>query len=203
MKNKLRAGHQQQRLAAEAARLMIEQGLDSPHQASVKAAARLGLRDPRQFPTPDQVEAAAREYQRLFNGPDHERQLRLMRATALQAMQALERFQPRLVGPVLHGSAGRGSRVQLHLFADTPEEVIFRLLELRIPWRDGERAHQYANRRREQHPSFRFRAGEVEVELVVFPLVGLRQAPLEPGQQRALTRATRAEVERLLDDETR
>ena len=41
MKNKGRSGHIQQRVIAEAARLMVEQGLDNPHQACRKAAARL------------------------------------------------------------------------------------------------------------------------------------------------------------------
>ncbi len=198
MKNKSRSGHLQQRVVAEAARLMVEQGLDNPHQACRKAAARLGVRDPRQLPRPDQVDQAVQEYLRLFRGADHPRELALLRETALQAMQALEPFQPRLVGPVLQGSANRGSRVQLHLFADTSEEVIFRLLELGIPWRDGERTHLYPDGRRMRHPSFRFRAGDSEVELVVFPVAGLRQPPLEPGQQRPLERASHAQLERLL-----
>lgn len=198
MKNKARNGQLQQRVVAEAARLMVEQGLDNPHQACRKAAARLGVRDPRQLPKPDQVDRAVQEYLRLFRGAEHPRELGQLRETALQAMQALEPFQPRLVGPVLQGSADRGSRVQLHLFADTPEEVIFRLLELGIPWREGERTHQYPDGRRRRHPSFRFRAGGSEVELVVFPVAGLRQPPLEPGQQRPLERASRGQLERLL-----
>lgn len=198
MKNKLRKGPTQQRIAAEAARLMVEQELDSPLQASRKAAAQLGIRDPRQLPTPNQVEAAAQEYLRLFRGDAHAQELRHLRETALRAMQAFEPFKPQLAGSVLIGSADRGSRILLHLFADTPEEIIFRLMELGIPWQDGERSHRYPDGRRVQHPAFRFRAGETDVELVVFPTIGLRQPPLEPGGQKPLERADRAKVERLL-----
>ena len=134
----------------------------------------------------------------MFRGADHRRELGQLRETALQAMRSLAPFRPRLVGPVLQGSADHGSRVQLHLFADTAEEVIFRLLELGIPWRDGERNFLYRDGRRTRHPSFRFRAGDSEIELVVFPVAGLRQPPLEPGQQRPLERASREQLERLL-----
>ena len=130
VKAKARSKQTQQRLAHEAARIMADQGLQDPMLASRKAAARLGVGDTRQLPTPAQVEQALEEYRRLFGGIRHSRQLQQMRKTAVEAMQALNRFQPRLTGPVLQGSGDSRSPIQLHLFADTPEDVVFALLEI-------------------------------------------------------------------------
>ncbi len=44
-------------------------------------------------------------------------------------------FTPRLVGPVLSGSADHTQGVRLHLFTDNPEDVVFALLDRSILWR--------------------------------------------------------------------
>ena len=50
-------------------------------------------------------------------------------------MLFLARFRPRLVGPVLSGTAGPHADIGLHLFADTPMDVLLFLMEHRIPLR--------------------------------------------------------------------
>jgi hypothetical protein len=190
----------QQRIAQEAARIMADQGLQDPIAASRKAAARLGVGDNRHLPTASQVDQALEEYLRLFGGARHGRQLQDMRETAVQAMKALRRFQPRLTGAVLQGSADRRSPIQLHLFADTPEEVIFTLLEMGIPWKEREKSHRYGDGSRRVYPSFCFRAGDIEMELVVFPLTGLHHPPLAPAEQRPLERAPLERVLALIEE---
>jgi len=200
VKAKARSKQTQQRLAQEAARIMADQGLQDPMLASRKAAARLGVGDTRQLPTPAQVEQALAEYRRLFGGIRHSRQLQQMRKTAVEAMQALNRFQPRLTGPVLQGSGDSRSPIQLHLFADTPEDVAFALLEMGIPWQQREKHHRYRDGTRRTYPSFHFRAGDSRVELVVFPPSGLHHPPLAPSEQRPLERAPLERVLALLDE---
>jgi hypothetical protein len=48
-------------------------------------------------------------------------------------MALFEEFEPRLVGSVLSGTASEHSDVNLHLFADRPEQVAFRLMRDEIP----------------------------------------------------------------------
>ena len=59
----------------------------------------------------------------LFLGNHHLELLYALRRTALITMQMLEHFSPRLVGPVLAGTADVNSAVNLHLFSDEPELV--------------------------------------------------------------------------------
>ena len=55
------------------------------------------------------------------------------RRAALSAMRYLSEFEPRLVGPVLSGTATEHTEVQLHLFAERAESVTLKLLDEGIP----------------------------------------------------------------------
>ena len=186
-------------VAYEAARLMADEGAADPRWALQKAAARVGLRDRRDWPDAAEVDEALREQQRLFRPrqPDH---LRALRQTALRAMEALARFRPRLVGPVLDGSADAQSRVSLYLFVDTPEEVIQVLLELRIPWRETQRRLGYANGKERDCPGLRFWAGEVAMELLMLPAGDRSNPPLNPVTERPDQGAGIARVRELLEE---
>jgi len=52
-------------------------------------------------------------------------------------MRLLADFQPRLVGPVLTGTATPHTDISLHLFAETPETVTLRLADRGIPSENG------------------------------------------------------------------
>ena len=72
------------------------------------------------------------------------------------------------------------------------------LMEQRIPWDQGEQMLSYGDGSRRSHPVFRFRAGPTEIELVVFTVQGLRNAPFDPLHQRPMARANRARVAALI-----
>ncbi|HEY5612672.1 MAG TPA: hypothetical protein VIK70_03670, partial [Lysobacter sp.] len=91
-------------LAHEAARLMAEGGMRDFHQAKLKAAERLGIVDDASLPRNREIEEALREHQRLFQR-DHAIALRRRREAALRALEFFKSFDPRLVGPVLDGTA--------------------------------------------------------------------------------------------------
>jgi hypothetical protein len=181
---------------------MAEGGVRDFASAKHKAAEQLGIHHSRNLPGNDEIEAALREYQQLFQHDSHARQLRELRQTALQAMKLLTPFSPRLVGPVLNGTADQYSPVYLHLFADTAEEVGIFLMQHKIPFEQAERRVQYAGGREEQRPLYRFMAGEHALELTVYPPNGMRQPPLSPVDGRGMQRASREELQRRLDDET-
>jgi len=188
-----------QRLAYEAARIAAEERAADLGQACRKAAARLGCTNPRAWPRWEEIQEALRAQQRLVRGPAQIEAVQRLRHRALEAMDALGRFRPRLVGAALDGTADHHSSIELHLFSDDPTAVAACLAELHIPWRDGERQVRYRGGGRRTQPAFRFQAGETAVELVVFEENGIREAPLAPGGHRAMARAGRDVVRRLLE----
>ena len=155
-----RSGNLRRRIAVDAARILVESGDHNYSKAGRKAAERLGCRDLRQLPSNSEIEQALREHQQLFRGEEQAGALQRMRQLALEAMESLQEFNPRLVGPVLTGTADRHSKIELHLFSDSPEQIAFYLMELRIPWRDGEKRLRYPQGVVCRQPLFRFQAGE-------------------------------------------
>ena len=194
-----RSGNLRRRIAVDAARILVESGDHNYSKAGRKAAERLGCRDLRQLPSNSEIEQALREHQQLFRGEEQAGALQRMRQLALEAMESLQEFNPRLVGPVLTGTADRHSKIELHLFSDSPEQIAFYLMELRIPWRDGEKRLRYPQGVVCRQPLFRFQAGETEIELIWFPPKDLHQPPLSPLDQRPLQRASLNQLRSLLE----
>jgi len=186
-------------LAQEAARLMAEQGIEDFLLAKRKAAERLFVSDASVLPNNAEIEAALAQHQRLFQAHSHETQLRDLRRTALKLMQVLGEFEPRLVGSVLSGTASASSEINLHVFADQPEQVALRLLERGIEHKHAEKKLRYESDRLVNYPSFKFIAGQHAVEVVVFPFNGIRQAPLSPVDGKPMQRAPITELDSLLN----
>jgi predicted nucleotidyltransferase len=185
-------------VAEEAARVMAEQGIDDFLQAKRKAAERLGVIDASILPRNTEIEAALVARQRLFSSERHEAELAELRRSALQAMRLMADFEPRLVGPVLSGTASAHSEITLHLFSDSPEAVSIRLEERGVPHEALERRLRFERDRTVAFPAFRFVAGHQTVDAVVFPLDGIRQSPSSPVDGKPMRRATAAEVEALI-----
>ena len=116
-------------IAAEAARIMATEGQKNYRLAKQKAAERIGINSRLALPSNKEVEKALRAYQGFFGGEQHNRHLETLRQTAAKVMRALDSFSPRLVGPVLEGTADSNSRISLHLFNDPPDAVAIHLLE--------------------------------------------------------------------------
>jgi hypothetical protein len=193
-----RADLLRQAVAEEAARIMREQGVDDFLLAKRKAAERLGVTDASILPRNTEIEAALVAHQRLFAADRHEADLAAMRRSALEAMRLMADFQPRLVGPVLTGTASAHSEINLHLFTESPEAVSIRLEERGVPHEVLERRLRYERDRVVTYPALRFVAGRQTVDAVVFPLDGIRQAPSSPVDGKPMRRANAAEVEALL-----
>lgn len=199
MANGKRAETQRLRLAQTAARLMHEQGIRDFRLAKEKAAARLGVDIRRgSLPKNTEIEAALAEHQRLFGGERHSARLEDLRQAALDAMRQLADFRPRLVGDVLSGLATEHSDVQLHVFAEQSESFDLFLQAQGIPFELTERRFRYGRGEYRRYPAFRFAAGAIGVEAVVFPLAEIRQAPNSLIDGSPMTRAKIADVERLL-----
>jgi hypothetical protein len=187
-------------LAQEAARIIVEQGVQDYRAAKMKAAERLNMTERGLLPGNSEIETAVSEHLQLFNGDSHNDLLRGLRKAAVSAMDILASFAPRLVGPVLRGTAIQNSPVNLHVFADSVELVALTLDEQRVSYRLYERR---LKSRRDQSATFagyRFTQNNAPVEATVFPVDGVRQAPISPIDGKPMRRADKREVLTLLDE---
>ncbi|MBX9401837.1 hypothetical protein K4L06_11005 [Lysobacter sp. BMK333-48F3] len=188
------------RLAHEAARLIAESGIRDYHQAKLKAAERLGIYDDASLPRNREIEDALREYQRLFQR-DNLGGLRQRREAALRAMEFFASFEPRLVGPVLDGTADARSPVALQLYSDDADAVPRFLEQHHIPAEARERRFRLDRERSLDAPVWLFSAEELSFDLSVLPLDVLRQAPLSSVDEKPMKRASATQLRQLLADE--
>ncbi len=186
-------------LAQEAARIIVEQGVQDFRLAKTKAAERLGMSDRGSLPGNSEIEAAVSEHLQIFGRESHFDLLQAMRRAALSAMDILSAFSPRLVGPVLHGTAAASSAINLHVFSDTPELVAIQLEECHLSYRPFERRLKSRRDRAETYAGFRFFHDDSSIEATVFPIDGVRQAPISPLDGKPMKRADPAAVLRLLN----
>ncbi|MDE0753698.1 MAG: hypothetical protein OSB26_03490 [Woeseiaceae bacterium] len=185
-------------LAQEAARIIVEQGIADFRVAKTKAAERLGMSTQGVLPNNSEIEAAISNHLLLFGGESHIDLLQNLRRSAIAAMEVLSQFEPRLVGPVLQGTAGANTTINLHVFTDTPERVAFRFDELVLSYKPFERRLKSRRDQVETYAGFRFLQDDWTVEATVFPVDGMRQAPISPVDGRPIKRADQSSVERLL-----
>lgn len=188
------------RVAQEAARLMTEHGIRDFHHAKLKAAERLGIHDAQALPRNNEIEDALREHQRIFHADSQPQLLQERREAATEAMRFLARFEPRLVGAVLEGTADRHSAVCLHLFSDNPDEVALFLHEHSVPVESQTRTLRLSRDEQAEYPVLLFAADGLPFDLTVMPRDSLRQPPLDRVDERPMRRASLSAVEAMLAD---
>jgi len=185
-------------IAVEAARIMATEGQRNFATAKRKAAERVGANTRVALPSNLEVEEALRSYQQFYGGADHSGHLQTLRSTAIEVMRVLEDFRPRLVGPVLDGTADSLSRVSIQLFNDPPESVLINLEERGVKFRQEQRRIRWHDGTHRDLQLLVTDVGDVTVELALFSLLDLRQAPPSPVDGKPQKRARLPEVEILL-----
>ncbi|MEE9344311.1 MAG: hypothetical protein V3U88_01755 [Methylococcales bacterium] len=164
-----------QQIAQEAARLIIEEGIGDYQFAKLKAANNFGASSvDTSLPRNEEIDHAMELYHRMYSGEQHHTFLAQQRRVALEAMEFLEQFSPRLTGPVFTGAAGRHSPVMLQVFAETPEAVIITLLDAEIPF--DEKSHEVTSPKGklESYSRLCLRVDKISIELYLLPLKYLR-----------------------------
>ena len=189
------------RLAQEAARILIDSGSRDFALAKRKAAEHLSAHDTRQMPSNLEIEQAVAEYQRLFRSHSQPQHLQQLREAAYEAMQFFGDFEPRLVGPVLTGTADINTAISLHVFTDTPEEISLLLLERHIPFETGEKRLRLREDSYQNFPLLRFLARQNRIEVIIFPVSKRVPTPLSPVDGRPVQRANLEALEILLHDD--
>jgi len=185
-------------VAEEAARLIRDHGIQDYGFAKRKAAARFGVSRSGALPRNSEIEARVLERQRIFEADDQDERLTGLRWLAVELMGVLDDFSPRLVGPVWTGAITVSTSMELHLFTDTPEEVVAVLQEQRYVVRNCQRRYRYNGQPPVIVPGFRFKTRGESVYALTFPEKGLRQAPMSPVDGRPMLRADRAKLVALL-----
>jgi len=121
----------QQEIAALAAQLIVEDGLEYG-PAKRRAAKMLGLRAHVTLPGNHDIEDAVRDYIAVFCADTQPAELRVLRMLALSWMERLAMFRPHLGGAVWHGTATRRSDIYLQLFCDDCKSAEMALIDRKI-----------------------------------------------------------------------
>jgi hypothetical protein len=168
-------------IAAAAARIMAEEGIDDFALAKRKAARRLGAGDGEALPGNDEIEAELREYLALYQSEEHPQRVGELRRIALDAMQEFERFSPYLTGPVLAGLAGPYAQIELQLFPESSKEVELFLLDRGINYEATDERRYTGDRAR-----------AVALIATDWQGVPLRLSVFDPRDERAAMKTTQA-----------
>lgn len=187
-----------QRVALEAARIMAQEHLSDYSKARKKAVDRLGITLHDDMPTNQEIEQELIAYRSMFFADESKASLAQQREAAIEAMRFFERFNPRLVGSVLEGSADRHDDVQLHLFAHSPDDVVFFLMEKGIEYDQRYRTVKYKSGQKQEVSCFEFNAGGQPFSILVFSEKDIRHAPLSTVTGQPMQRADIKKVSTLL-----
>jgi len=185
------------RIAHLAARLMAEDGIEDYGAAKRKAARQAGVPDTRQLPTNEEIDAALRMHQALYQSVEHPERLRALREQAMAVMKQFERFNPYLTGSVLAGNAGKYADINLQLYTDSAKAVEMFLIDQRIDYRAGQQ-RLYISGAARTVPTFTIEDGGTEVQLVVLDAHDMRAAVRTSPEGKPIERAKLNAVEALL-----
>ena len=168
-KTRVRRDLMREQLAHQAARLMAEDGITDYAFAKRKAARQMGAADSRHMPSNEEIESALRSFRNLFQADRHPAVLRQLRRQALNIMEVLEAFHPFLTGPVLDGTAGEQSVVDLQVYSDNDKAVMLLLMKEGLEFEASQWSMRLAGRE-QTIPGFVVQSGDdVVVRIAVLP----------------------------------
>jgi hypothetical protein len=164
-----------------------------------RQGARAARFRPRDLPSNGEIRDALLAMAALSEGPERDKVLFVMRVCALEVMQAMEDFEPRLIGSVSTGHVRRGSDVDVQLFTDDPDAPELRARELgwpfeteRVTIRKGGAIREYLH----LHVRRSF-----DVEFTVYPRADLRERPRSSTDGKPIARKTLRAVRAMLEGE--
>lgn len=167
-------------ISKETARIIFEEGCNNFQSAKNSALKHLNLSTGVAMPSNQEVEAALIEHIALF-GPNGNRALTIeWLQIALEMMRWLEAFSPRLSGSLVRRPALLSTPIELHLFCESSERILFFLIEKQIPHEVSERRLRFGKNDYKQIPMVCFMTDEAPIELLAFTSEGKSNPPLSP-----------------------
>ena len=186
--NKAKQQQMRARIAAAAARIMAEDGIDDFALAKRKAVRQLGAENTQSLPKNEEIESELRSYQALYQGQEQRERVQYLRQRALDTMRFLAQFHPYLSGPVLKGTAGRYCDIDLQLFTDDFKSVELFLLAHNIGYEVCERRYFTGDTTRIAS-ILKFESRGVPVNLTIYSLNDERSALKISSEGRSIERA--------------
>ncbi len=184
-------------IAAEAARLMIHEDVGEYFNAKRQAAENLlGMRATAvTLPSNREIRAAILQLTSL-EGVTRDRRLAHMRSVALDLMDRLAAFDPRLIGSVASGAIHAHSDIDLHIFCRSHDQLEH---VLRVEGLEAERIERdvSAGGQRRRYVHYQLELEGIPVELSVYEPEELRVVSYSSIDDKPIDRMTRARLARL------
>ena len=180
-------------IAYRAARLIAEGGVTDLATAKRKAARQMAVTKAGFLPDDDEVDAALRAYQSIFQVDSQPQECRALRHIAVDAMRWLDRFSPWLIGSVMTGTANRYSPIEFEIVTDEAKRLEMFFVNLGMP---------FATKVRVAHSSALYRISvyeitfqEVQIVIATYPTHAARAGRLQSGNlKRACAQLTDVEA---------
>ncbi len=182
---------------------MYEEGVSEYRDAKRKAARQFGAEKALSLGShlPSNAEIH-RELQRLIGLYEEEllpERLLHLRSIALRQMETLATFHPYLVGSALSGAVTERSDIDLHLFAESCEEVEEFLRGEGIPFEQEVVTIRHGGEFFE-YPHIYMEDEGVVVECTVYPLQDIHRIPKSSITGRPMERANVKRVRKIIED---
>ena len=182
-------------VAVEAARLLYQREFKEYYQAKREAARRQGCKV---LPTNHEIHHQLLLIAQATEGSERTARLNDMRRAALEVMEVLQDFKPKLIGSVWTGHIRRGSDIDINVYASGAEVVLWKLEKANL-FGSAERvqAKQDGQRMEFIHVHLHHPSGH-EVEITVYPPEDYRIHPTCSITGGPIARGSVAELRRLL-----
>ena len=192
-----------QLIAQEAARIMYEEGVHEYRDAKRKAARQFGsekaLSLGSHLPSNAEIHAEVQRLIRIHENDILPERLLRMRLLALKQMETLEPFRPYLVGSVLSGAVTERSDIDLHLFAESCEQVEEYLDAKEIPFEQEVVTIRHGGEFFE-YPHIYLEDNGVVIECTVYPTGDIHRIPKSSITGRAMERADIRKLTKIIAD---
>ncbi len=159
-------------LTREAARLMYEEGVDQYLDAKRMAAKRVLGKVSKLLPSNGEIAEELYRLSCFHQAGTRQFTLFKMRLLAMDIMDALDPFTPRLIGSVSTGRIRKGSDIDIHVFCDHLENLYQHLDELK--WHYESRQIGIQRNRRLAEYTHIYLDQDFPVELSIYPANEIR-----------------------------
>lgn len=148
---------------------MHDQCLQDYGLAKRKALDALNLPAQTALPENRIINDALREHMALFATDADKKWQAALNAAAKNASAFLQDFPHFIGGSLAFRAPKLEDRLEILIYSDNTESLLWHLQEHSIPYREQERIVRISRREEQSYPCFSFVANEVPVSLTVFP----------------------------------